>query len=211
MLANVESQNVSVLNSVQFFSLLEAIPMSNVVLRDKRVDRYIVLKRVQVFAEKGTPTKTELLNAWKSMYFNTWKMKFTIEEIGNKDLKCGNLFRNLDRFDVLMFVASELVFDTAQFNLDLVEGRVGLTPKSKTSEDFPTNKALKTHCYKVAESAWKMLNIDSLVSKSLVEAEKEMSANQAKDNGKDKTPANSSGSSQTETPTSATKEVQKAA
>ena len=34
-------------------------------------------------------------------------------------------------------------------------------------------KELKAHCYKVAESAWKLLNIDTLITKSLVDAEKE--------------------------------------
>lgn len=40
-------------------------------------------------------------------------------------------------------------------------------------EDFTTNKELKAHCYKVAESAWKLLNIDTLISKALVDADKE--------------------------------------
>lgn len=40
-------------------------------------------------------------------------------------------------------------------------------------EDFTTNKELKAHCYKVAESAWKLLNIDTLITKALVDADKE--------------------------------------
>ena len=107
------------------------------------------------------------------MYFNTWKMKFEIEKCSHESLKSGNLFRNLDRFDVTMYLAGKKVFDTADYNLDLVEGKVGLTPKSKVREDFTTNKELKAHCYKVAESAWKLLNIDTLITKSLVDAEKE--------------------------------------
>lgn len=171
--ANVDSQNVSVLSSVQFAGIIEACPLSNVILRDKKTDRFIILKRVQLFAEKAVPTKDELLSAWKSMYFNTWKMKFEIEKISHESLKSGNLFRNLDRFDVTMYLAGNKVFDTADYNLELVEGKVGLTPKSKVREDFTTNKELKAHCYKVAESAWKLLNIDTLITKSLVDAEKE--------------------------------------
>lgn len=170
---NVDSQNVSVLTTVQFLGLIEAIPLSNVVLRDKKSDRFIVLKRVELFAAKAIPTKDELLNAWKSMYFNTWKMKFEIEKCSHESLKSGNLFRNLDRFDVAMYLAGNKVFDTAEYNLDLVEGKVGLTPKSKVREDFTTNKELKVHCYKVAESAWKLLNIDTLITKALVDADKE--------------------------------------
>lgn len=170
---NVDSQNVSVLTTVQFLGLIEAMPLSNVVLRDKKSDRFIVLKRVELFAAKAIPTKDELLNAWKSMYFNTWKMKFEIEKCSHESLKSGNLFRNLDRFDVAMYLAGKKVFDTAEYNLDLVEGKVGLTPKSKVREDFTTNKELKAHCYKVAESAWKLLNIDTLISKALVDADKE--------------------------------------
>lgn len=150
---NVDSQNVCVLTTVQFLGLIEAMPLSNVVLRDKKSDRFIVLKRVELFAAKAIPTKDELLNAWKSMYFNTWKMKFEIEKCSHESLKSGNLFRNLDRFDVAMYLAGKKVFDTAEYNLDLVEGKVGLTPKSKVREDFTTNKELKAHCYKVAESA----------------------------------------------------------
>lgn len=171
--ANVDSQNVSVLSSVQFAGIIEACPLSNVILRDKKTDRFIILKRVQLFAEKAVPTKDELLSAWKSMYFNTWKMKFEIEKISHESLKSGNLFRNLDRFDVTMYLAGNKVFDTADYNLELVEGKVGLTPKSKVREDFTTNKELKAHCYKVAESAWKLLNIDTLITKSLVDAEKD--------------------------------------
>ena len=170
---NVDSQNVCVLTTVQFMALIEAMPLSNVVLRDKKSDRFIVLKRVELFAAKAIPTKDELLNAWKSMYFNTWKMKFEIEKCSHESLKSGNLFRNLDRFDVAMYLAGKKVFDTAEYNLDLVEGKVGLTPKSKVREDFTTNKELKAHCYKVAESAWKLLNIDTLISKALVDADKE--------------------------------------
>lgn len=170
---NVDSQNVCVLTTVQFLGLIEAMPLSNVVLRDKKSDRFIVLKRVELFAAKAIPTKDELLNAWKSMYFNTWKMKFEIEKCSHESLKSGNLFRNLDRFDVAMYLAGKKVFDTAEYNLDLVEGKVGLTPKSKVREDFTTNKELKAHCYKVAESAWKLLNIDTLISKALVDADKE--------------------------------------
>lgn len=170
---NVDSQNVSVLTTVQFLGLIEAMPLSNVVLRDKKSDRFIVLKRVELFAAKAVPTKDELLNAWKSMYFNTWKMKFEIEKCSHESLKSGNLFRNLDRFDVAMYLAGNKVFDTAEYNLDLVEGKVGLTPKSKVREDFTTNKELKAHCYKVAESAWKLLNIDTLITKALVDADKE--------------------------------------
>lgn len=170
---NVDSQNVSVLTTVQFLALIEAIPLSNVVLRDKKSDRFIVLKRVELFAAKAVPTKDELLNAWKSMYFNTWKMKFEIEKCSHESLRSGNLFRNLDRFDVAMYLAGNKVFDTADYNLDLVEGKVGLTPKSKVREDFTTNKELKAHCYKVAESAWKLLNIDTLITKALVDADKE--------------------------------------
>lgn len=170
---NVDSQNVSVLTTVQFLGLIEACPLSNVVLRDKKSDRFIVLKRVELFAAKAVPTKDELLNAWKSMYFNTWKMKFEIEKCSHESLKSGNLFRNLDRFDVAMYLAGNKVFDTAEYNLDLVEGKVGLTPKSKVREDFTTNKELKAHCYKVAESAWKLLNIDTLITKALVDADKE--------------------------------------
>lgn len=170
---NVDSQNVSVLTTVQFLGLIEAMPLSNVVLRDKKSDRFIVLKRVELFAAKAVPTKDELLNAWKSMYFNTWKMKFEIEKCSHESLKSGNLFRNLDRFDVAMYLAGKKVFDTAEYNLDLVEGKVGLTPKSKVREDFTTNKELKAHCYKVAESAWKLLNIDTLITKALVDADKE--------------------------------------
>lgn len=170
---NVDSQNVSVLTTVQFLSLIEAIPLSNVVLRDKKSDRFIVLKRVELFAAKAVPTKDELLNAWKSMYFNTWKMKFEIEKCSHESLRSGNLFRNLDRFDVAMYLAGNKVFDTAEYNLDLVEGKVGLTPKSKVREDFTTNKELKAHCYKTAESAWKLLNIDTLITKALVDADKE--------------------------------------
>lgn len=182
MATNVDSMNVSVLSSVQFFSLVEAYPLSNVVLRDKRADRFIVLKCVGVFAEKDVPTKAELLNAWKTMYFNTWKMKFEIENHSHPDVRSGNLFRNLDRFDVLMYLSGKNVFDTAKFNLDLVEGKVGLTPKSKVREDFATNKALKAHCYKVAESAWKLLEIDTLIAKALQDAEKdEESANTPKE------------------------------
>lgn len=182
MATNVDSMNVSVLSSVQFFSLVEACPLSNVVLRDKRADRFIVLKCVGVFAEKDVPTKAELLNAWKTMYFNTWKMKFEIENHSHPDVRSGNLFRNLDRFDVLMYLSGKNVFDTAKFNLDLVEGKVGLTPKSKVREDFATNKALKAHCYKVAESAWKLLEIDTLIAKALQDAEKdEESANTPKE------------------------------
>ena len=169
----IKSQIVSVLTSVEFVQMLSDRCMSNVVLRDKRTDRFIVLETVKVFAAKKTPSKTELQNAWRSMFFHTWKAKFIIEDTANKDLKCGNIFRNLDRFDVLMYFAGELVFDTARFNLDLVEGRVGLTTKSKTRENFATNKDLKAHCYKMADSAWKMLNIDELVLKSLVEAKDE--------------------------------------
>lgn len=170
---NVDSQNVSVLTTVQFMSIIEACPLSNVVLRDKKTDRFIVLKRVELFAAKAVPTKDELLNAWKSMYFNTWKMKFEIEKCSHESLKSGNLFRNLDRFDVTMYLAGNKVFDTADYNLDLVEGKVGLTPKSKVREDFTTNKELKAHSYKVAESAWKLLNIDALITKALVDANKE--------------------------------------
>lgn len=170
---NVDSQNVSVLTTVQFLALIEAIPLSNVVLRDKKSDRFIVLKRVELFAAKAVPTKDELLNAWKSMYFNTWKMKFEIEKCSHESLRSGNLFRNLDRFDVAMYLAGNKVFDTAEYNLDLVEGKVGLTPKSKVREDFTTNKELKAHCYKTAESAWKLLNIDTLITKALVDADKE--------------------------------------
>lgn len=170
---NVDSQNVCVLTFVQFAALIEACPLSNVVLRDKKTDRFIVLKRVELFASKAVPTKDELLNAWKSMYFNTWKMKFEIEKCSHESLKSGNLFRNLDRFDVAMYLAGKKVFDTADYNLDLVEGKVGLTPKSKVREDFTTNKELKVHCYKVAESAWKLLNIDTLITSALVDAEKE--------------------------------------
>lgn len=170
---NVDSQNVCVLTFVQFAALIEAYPLSNVVLRDKKTDRFIVLKRVELFASKTVPTKDELLNAWKSMYFNTWKMKFEIEKCSHESLKSGNLFRNLDRFDVTMYLAGKKVFDTADYNLDLVEGKVGLTPKSKVREDFTTNKELKAHCYKVAESAWKLLNIDTLITKALVDADKE--------------------------------------
>lgn len=173
MTTNVDSQNVSVLTSVQFAAIIAACPLSNVVLRDKKADRYIVLKRVQLFAAKDVPTKDEYLNAWKSMYFNTWKMKFEIEKHSHESLRSGNLFRNLDRFDVTMYLAGNKVFDTADYNLDLVEGKVGLTPKSKVREDFTNNKELKVHCYKVAESAWKLLNIDTLITKSLVDAEKE--------------------------------------
>lgn len=170
---SVDSQNVSVLTTVQFLALIEAIPLSNVVLRDKKSDRFIVLKRVELFAAKAVPTKDELLNAWKSMYFNTWKMKFEIEKCSHESLRSGNLFRNLDRFDVAMYLAGNKVFDTAEYNLDLVEGKVGLTPKSKVREDFTTNKELKAHCYKTAESAWKLLNIDTLITKALVDADKE--------------------------------------
>ena len=170
---NLDSQNVSVLTTVQFMALIEAMPLSNVVLRDKKSDRFIVLKRVELFATKAVPTKDELLNAWKSMYFNTWKMKFEIEKCSHESLRSGNLFRNLDRFDVAMYLAGKKVFDTAEYNLDLVEGKVGLTPKSKVREDFTTNKELKAHCYKVAENAWKLLNIDTLISKALVDADKE--------------------------------------
>lgn len=173
---NVDSQNVCVSTFVQFAALIESCPLSNVVLRDKKTDRFIVLKRVELFAAKAVPTKDELLNAWKSMYFNTWKMKFEIEKCSHESLKSGNLFRNLDRFDVTMYLAGKKVFDTADYNLDLVEGKVGLTPKSKVREDFTTNKELKAHCYKVAESAWKLLNIDALITKSLVDAEKEEKA-----------------------------------
>lgn len=170
---NVDSQNVCVLTTVQFLALIEAMPLSNVVLRDKKSDRFIVLKRVELFAAKAVPTKDELLNAWKSMYFNTWKMKFEIEKCSHESLRSGNLFRNLDRFDVAMYLAGNKVFDTAEYNLDLVEGKVGLTPKSKVREDFTTNKELKAHCYKTAESAWKLLNIDTLITKALVDADKE--------------------------------------
>lgn len=104
---NVDSQNVSVLTTVQFLGLIEAMPLSNVVLRDKKSDRFIVLKRVELFAAKAIPTKDELLNAWKSMYFNTWKMKFEIEKCSHESLKSGNLFRNLDRFDVAMYLAGK--------------------------------------------------------------------------------------------------------
>ena len=100
-------------------------------------------------------------------------MKFEIEKCSHESLKSGNLFRNLDRFDVAMYLAGNKVFDTAEYNLDLVEGKVGLTPKSKVREDFTTNKELKAHCYKVAESAWKLLNIDTLITKALVDADKE--------------------------------------
>lgn len=181
---NVDSQNVCVLTTVQFMALIEAMPLSNVVLRDKKSDRFIVLKRVELFAAKAIPTKDELLNAWKSMYFNTWKMKFEIEKCSHESLKSGNLFRNLDRFDVAMYLAGKKVFDTAEYNLDLVEGKVGLTPKSKVREDFTTNKELKAHCYKVAESAWKLLNIDTLITKALVDVDKEdkeAGAKEAKD------------------------------
>lgn len=178
---NVDSQNVSVLTTVQFLALIEAIPLSNVVLRDKKSDRFIVLKRVELFAAKAVPTKDELLNAWKSMYFNTWKMKFEIEKCSHESLRSGNLFRNLDRFDVAMYLAGNKVFDTADYNLDLVEGKVGLTPKSKVREDFTTNKELKAHCYKVAESAWKLLNIDTLITKALVDADKEDKKTEAKE------------------------------
>ncbi|MFQ6911370.1 MAG: hypothetical protein ACLUH6_05800 [Bacteroides faecis] len=170
---NVDSQNVCVSTFVQFAALIEACPLSNVVLRDKKTDRFIVLKRVELFASKAVPTKDELLNAWKSMYFNTWKMKFEIEKCSHESLKSGNLFRNLDRFDVTMYLAGKKVFDTADYNLDLVEGKVGLTPKSKVREDFTTNKELKAHCYKVAERAWKLLNIDTLITSALTDAEKE--------------------------------------
>lgn len=183
---NVDSQNVSVLTTVQFMSIIEACPLSNVVLRDKKSDRFIVLKRVELFAAKAIPTKDELLNAWKSMYFNTWKMKFEIEKCSHESLKSGNLFRNLDRFDVAMYLAGKKVFDTAEYNLDLVEGKVGLTPKSKVREDFTTNKELKAHCYKVAESAWKLLNIDTLISKALVDAEKEEKVENVETTGKAK-------------------------
>lgn len=174
-----ESQNVSVMTSLQFASFLFAVPVNNVVLRDKRADRYILLKRVQLYCEKEIPTKNELLNAWKAMFFNTWKMKFEIEKhgkVGERNdvgLRHGNLFRNLDRFDVIMYSGSVKVFDTAEYNLDLIEGKVGLTPKSKVAEDFTTGKALKEHCYKVATSAWNLLDIDSLVSRSLKEADEE--------------------------------------
>ena len=104
---NVDSQNVCVLTFVQFAALIEACPLSNVVLRDKKTDRFIVLKRVELFASKAVPTKDELLNAWKSMYFNTWKMKFEIEKCSHESLKSGNLFRNLDRFDVTMYLAGK--------------------------------------------------------------------------------------------------------
>lgn len=212
MATNVDSMNVSVLTTVQFFSLVEAYPLSNVVLRDKRADRFIVLKCVGVFAEKDVPTKAELLNAWRAMYFNTWKMKFEIENHSHQDVRSGNLFRNLDRFDVLMYLSGKNVFDTANFNLDLVEGKVGLTPKSKVREDFATNKALKAHCYKVAESAWKLLEIDTLIAKALQDAEKgEESANDAKEkpqkkatSGKKATPAKKEGklnTTEVETPT----------
>lgn len=183
---NVDSQNVCVLTTVQFLDLIEACPLSNVVLRDKKSDRFIVLKRVELFAAKAIPTKDELLNAWKSMYFNTWKMKFEIEKCSHESLKSGNLFKNLDRFDVAMYLAGKKVFDTAEYNLDLVEGKVGLTPKSKVREDFTTNKELKAHCYKVAESAWKLLNIDTLISKALVDAEKEEKVENVETTGKAK-------------------------
>lgn len=174
-----DSQNVSVMTSLQFASFLYAVPTNFVVLRNKKSDRYIVLKRVQLFCQKQLPTKEELLNAWKSMFFNTWKMKFEIErcgKVGEKNdvsLRHGNIFRNLDRFDVLMYSNSVKVFDTAEYNLELIEGKVGLTPKSKVAEDFTTGKALKAHCYKVATSAWNLLDIDNLVAKSFKEIEKE--------------------------------------
>lgn len=177
-----ESQNVSVMTSLQFASFLFAVPVNNVVLRDKRSDRYILLKRVQLYCEKEIPTKNELLNAWKAMFFNTWKMKFEIEKHGkvgersDVGLRHGNIFRNLDRFDVIMYSGSVKVFDTAEYNLDLIEGKVGLTPKSKVAEDFTTGKALKEHCYKVATSAWNLLDIDNLVSKSISEVNEEKKA-----------------------------------
>lgn len=189
---NVDSQSVSVLTTVQFMSFVEAYPLSNVVLRDRKRDRYIVLKRVQLYAAKAIPTVDECKNAWRATFFNTWLMKFTIDEYANKDLKCGNLFRNLDRFDVQMYLAGKKVFDTADDNLDLVEGKVGLTPKSKTREDFVTLKALKAHCYKIADSAWMMRSIDIHVSKRLAElAKEEATGKQAgkqtgKENGKNK-------------------------
>lgn len=173
---NVDSQNVCVLTTVQFMSFIEAYPLSNVVLRDRKRDRYIVLKRVQLYAAKAIPTVDECKNAWRATFFNTWLMKFTIDEYAKKELNCGNLFRNLDRFDVVMYLAGKKVFDTADDNLDLVEGKVGLTPKSKTREDFPTLKSLKAHSYKVADSAWEMRNIDFYVSKRLSELMKEEAA-----------------------------------
>lgn len=164
-------QIVSVYSSVEFATLLSERPISNVVLRNKNKDELIVLERVQLFAAGKVPTVDEFKNAWKSMFYNTWTIKFEIEKLAHKDLRCGNIFRNLDKFDVLMFNGGELVFDTSTYNLTLIEGRIGITPKSKTRDDFPTNKMLKEHSYKIAESAWNMLNIEVHVLKQLKETE----------------------------------------
>lgn len=166
-------QIVSVYSIVEFTALLSERPISNVVLRNKNKDELIVLEHVQLFAAGKVPTVDEFKNAWKSMFYNTWTIKFEIEKLAHKDLRCGNIFRNLDKFDVLMFNGGELVFDTSMYNLTLIEGRIGITPKSKTREDFPTNKMLKEHAYKIGESAWGMLNIESHVLKQLKEAEKD--------------------------------------
>ncbi|KAA3691395.1 hypothetical protein [Bacteroides salyersiae] len=162
---------VSVYSFTEFAAMLLERPVSNVVLRNRNKDELIVLERVALYAKSKVPTVDELKNAWKSMFYNTWTVKFEIERLAKKDLRCGNIFRNLDKFDVLMYNAGELVFDTSTYNLDLIEKRIGITPKSKTREDYPTNKMLKEHSYKIAESAWSMLNIEAHVLKQLQEVD----------------------------------------
>lgn len=171
---NFSKNLVSVFTSDEFDKMLADRPLSNVVLRNKNKDEIIVLERVGVYAEKDIPTIAELKNAWDAMFFNTWIIKFTIEENAHKDLKCGNIFRNLDKFDVLMFLGGKIVFDTSALNLTLIEGRIGITPKSRTREQFATKKGLKKFCLLISTSAWKMLNIEVLVAESLAEATKEV-------------------------------------
>lgn len=168
-----KNQIVSVYSNAEFATMLLKCPISNVVLRNKNKDEIIVLERVMLYAKTKTPTVEELKNAWRSMFYNTWTIKFEIERLAHKDLRCGNIFRNLDKFDVLMYNDGNLVFDTSTYNLDLIEKRIGITPKSKTREDFPTNKMLKEHAYKVADGAWIMLNIEAHVLKQLKEAEEQ--------------------------------------
>lgn len=162
---------VSVFSSDEFEAMQLDRPICNIVLRNKNKDELILLERVALFVKGKVPTVEELKNAWKSMFYNTWTIKFEIEKHAHKDLRCGNIFRNLDKFDVLMYNAGELVFDSSTYNLNLIEGRIGITPKSKTREDFPTNKMLKEHAYKIADSAWNMLNIEAHVLKQLKDAE----------------------------------------
>lgn len=170
------NQIVSVYSSAEFDQELLLRPISNVVLRNKNKDELILLERVMLYAKETIPTVEEVKSAWRAMFFNTWSIKFEIERLAHKDLRCGNIFRNLDKFDVLMFNGGELVFDTSVFNLVLVEGRVGMTPKSKTREDFPTTKSLKVHAYKMGDSSFEMLHIESYMLKHLRDAEKEEEA-----------------------------------